>query len=80
MSKISGLPETGFVRLYQIIGRPKTDPPTLGVYPVGKTTWWNGIRDGVYPPPVQLSSRCVAWRVEDIRSLIERAASGWTDK
>ena len=65
---IPTLPETGFVRLPQIIG----DKRQPGVFPVSKTTWWQGIKDGVYPQPVKLSPRCTAWRAEDIRALIER--------
>lgn len=54
------LPETGFVRL----------PDVLKVFPVSKSTWWAGVKDGSYPQPVKLASRITAWRVEDIRELI----------
>lgn len=66
------LPETGYLRLPQIIGNPKADPPIPAVIPVGKSTWWAGVRSGRYPPPVKLAPRITAWRVEDIRALIER--------
>ena len=56
------LPETGFVRLPQI----------LAVLPVSKSTWWAGVRDGRYPQPVKLGPRITAWRAEDIRTLLER--------
>ena len=71
------LPETGFLRLYSIIGDPGNPeanppkPPIPAIIPVGKSTWWNGVRSGRYPPGVKISSRCTAWRVEDIRKLIE---------
>lgn len=65
------LPETGFVRLFQIIGNPKADPPIPPIIPVCKSTWWAGVKSGRYPSPVKLSERCTAWRVEDIRALIE---------
>lgn len=58
MDKI--LPETGFVRLPQI----------LKVFPVSRSAFWAGVKDGRYPKPVKLSPRCTAWRVEDIRALI----------
>jgi prophage regulatory protein len=54
------IPETGFLRLAQV----------LEVIPVGKTCWWEGVRSGRYPKPIKLSSRCTAWRAEDIRELI----------
>lgn len=57
------LPETGFVRL----------PVVLAVYPVSKSTWWQGIKDGRFPAGVKLSEKTTAWRVEDIRKLITSA-------
>lgn len=54
------LPETGFVRL----------PVVLKVFPVSKSTWWQGVKDGDFPQPVKLSPKITAWRVEDIRELI----------
>lgn len=54
------LPNTGFVRLSII----------LKVLPIGKTTWWNGIKTGRFPKGVKLSSNVTAWRAEDIHTLI----------
>lgn len=66
---ISFIPETGFVRLPQIIGDRKRGIP--GVLPIGRTTFLNGVKSGKYPKPVKLGPRTTAWRVEDIRALIE---------
>jgi prophage regulatory protein len=65
------LPQTGYVRLSHIIGNPKAEPPIPAVIPVGKSTWWQGVKDGRFPKPVKLGPRTTAWRVEDIRALIE---------
>lgn len=66
------LPETGYVRLYQIIGNKKTIPPTPAVFPVGRSTWIEGVKTGRFPKPVKgLGLRINFWRVEDIRALIE---------
>jgi predicted DNA-binding transcriptional regulator AlpA len=62
-----GLPKAGFVRLSDIL-RP------VGPIPVSKSTWWAGVKDGRYPQPVKLGPRITAWRVEDIRGLIESGA------
>jgi predicted DNA-binding transcriptional regulator AlpA len=59
------LSETGFLRLREV----------LRYYPVSKSTWWAGIRTGRYPQPVKLGERATAWRVEDIRALIETASA-----
>ena len=65
------LPETGFLRLSQIIGNPAKGIPPL--IPVKKSTWWAGVKTGRFPQPVKLGPRVTAWRVEDIRSLIASA-------
>ena len=67
------LPETGYLRLRQIIGNPKSHPPIPAVIPVGKSTWWEGVRTGRFPKPVRIGPRIVAWRVEDIRQFIDTA-------
>lgn len=58
------LPDEGYVRL----------PSILAVFPVSQTTWLNGVRSGKYPKPVKLGARTTAWKVEDIRKLLEGAA------
>jgi len=73
---MSKLPETGFVRLPQIIGNPKADPPVTAIIPVSKSTWWEGVNSGIYPQPVRPpGQRITLWRVEDIRELIKQEGS-----
>lgn len=62
MDTIHTIPETGFVRLREV----------LTIIPVGKTCWWEGVKSGRFPKPVKLSPRCTAWRAEDIHELIQR--------
>ena len=69
---MSTLPAAGFVRLSQILGDPRATPPTAALIPVGKSTWWEGVRTGRFPKPVKLGPRTTAWRVEDIRVLLDR--------
>lgn len=61
MNNIS-LPESGFVRL----------PVVLSLFPISKSALYDGIKKGTYPAPVKLSERTAAWKVEDIRALIEK--------
>ena len=67
-------PETGYLRLSQIIGNAKADPPIPPIVPVSKSTWWAGGKIGRYPKPVKLGPRITAWRVEDIRAFIANRA------
>lgn len=73
------LPETGFVRLTGIIGRPaSTEPPRPAIpalVPVSASTWWQWVRDGKAPKPHKLGPRCTAWRIEDVRAFVEAFAS-----
>lgn len=73
----SPLPETGYLRLTQILGKPATekDPGISPLFPVSRSTWWAGVKTGRYPQPVKLGLRITAWRVEDIRALIEQVAA-----
>ena len=70
------LPETGFLRLKQIIGDPNVNPPIPPICPVSKSTWWKGVSTGRFPKPVKLGPRTTAWRVEDIRALIQKLSAG----
>lgn len=65
------LPETGFIRLRNIIGDPKADPPIPPLIPVSRSSWLAGVASGRYPKPVKLGPRTTAWRISDIRALIE---------
>jgi prophage regulatory protein len=56
---------TGYVRLADILA-------PAGPLPISKSTWWAGVKDGRYPKSVKLGLRITAWRVEDIRKLIEQ--------
>jgi prophage regulatory protein len=60
------LPSEGFVRLASILAPP-------GPIPVGRSTWWAGVKTGRFPQPLKLGPRTTVWKVEDIRRRIEKA-------
>lgn len=62
---VESLPEAGFLRIHHI----------LRLIPVGRSTWWAGVKRGVYPAPVRLGVRCTAWKCEDIAALSKRIAA-----
>ena len=68
MPNTTALPQTGFVRLKQILA-------PQGPIPVSKSTWWAGVKDGRFPQPLKLGERVTVWRAEDIHSLIETGVS-----
>ena len=61
-----GLPDEGFVRLSSILA-------PQGPIPIGRSTWWAGVKSGRFPKPVKLGPRTTVWKVEDIRKLIGTA-------
>lgn len=66
------LPETGFMRLPQILGNSKSKPPTPPIIPVSKSTWWDGIKTGRFPKPVKLGPRITVWTAESIKQYLEQ--------
>lgn len=62
MEKHTTQHDMGFLRLRQI----------LRIIPISKSTWWAGVKSGRYPKPIKLGERMTAWRVEDIRNLINQ--------
>ena len=65
--KTKTYPEIGFLRLRDVIG----DRNNPGIIPVSRSSRTEGITEGRYPKPAKLSERTSAWRVEDIRKLID---------
>ena len=61
MSDHITIPKTGFLRLRQI----------LLIIPVGKSTWWAGVKSGRFPKPVKLGPRTTAWKAEVIADLVK---------
>lgn len=68
---IDVLPSSGYVRLNQIVGNPKANPPIPAIIPISKSSWWNGVKTGKYPKPYKLGERTTVWRVEDIRNFMD---------
>ena len=58
------LPDQGFVRL----------PQVLAMIPVSRSSWYAGIKSGRFPKPVALGPRTSAWKISDIKALIEQSA------
>lgn len=64
MSEFPSFPQSGFVRIKQILA-------PCGPIPVSRSTWWQGIKDGRFPKPLKLGKRVTVWRAEDIWALVE---------
>jgi prophage regulatory protein len=65
------LNESGFLRIKQILGDKNETPPIQPIFPVSKSHWWEGVKAGRYPKPVKLGPRTTAWRISDIKKLLD---------
>jgi prophage regulatory protein len=45
-------------------------PTVLKRIPVSRTGWLAGVKSGLYPKPLKIGLRAVAWRASDIRALV----------
>ncbi len=75
--QMHAIPSTGYLRLSQIIGNKKQNIPAI--IPVSRTTWLEGVKAGTHPPSINLRKRTVAWRVEDILTLISELGESNSD-
>ena len=72
---MTSIPETGFLRLSQILGNPKSNPPTPPIIPISSSSWWDGVNKGRYPKRLKLSPKVTVWRADDIRGLISKTSN-----
>jgi len=54
------LPDTGFIRLKAVLHH----------IPVGKSSWWAGVKEGKYPKPIKIGQNITVWRSDEIQALI----------
>jgi prophage regulatory protein len=62
---------TSFLRLPQIIGNPKANPPVPPLIPIKKSTLWAWVKAKQFPPPLKIGNRVTVWRSEDVFDFIK---------
>ena len=60
------------LRLKQIVGDPKSDPPIEPIIPISKSSWWEGVKSGRYPQAIKLSANTTVWREDEVRALVDK--------
>ena len=63
-----------FLRLKQIIGDPKAEPPIQAILPISKSSWWKGVKSGRFPKAIKIGANTTVWREDEIRSLVDELA------
>jgi len=59
------------LRLKQIIGDAKAQPPIIPIIPISKSSWWAGVKAGLYPEPLKIGPNTTVWREDEVRALVE---------
>jgi hypothetical protein len=62
--------QDGFLRLPQIIGSKKANPPIPPIIPVSATSWWNGVKSGKYPRAHKLGPKTTVWKASEVLALV----------
>lgn len=70
----SGLTPDARIKLPQIVGDPKADPPLPGIFPASRTQLYRLIQQGKFPPPLKPFAGCRAsyWRYGEVLAAIRR--------
>ena len=74
MNSYTNWPAEGFLRLAQIIGTSDRRGPV----PISRAKWYQLVRAGAVPQPVQIGPRTSAYHVSEIRELMQLLADGYT--
>jgi len=68
-------PTSGYLRLSQIVGNPRTNPPTPAIIPIGKSTWWRWVAEGKVSKGRKLGPKIRVWTPQEIGDLLTKLAS-----
>jgi predicted DNA-binding transcriptional regulator AlpA len=56
------LEKSGYLRIDQI----------LKLIPIGKSTWWAGVKSGRFPPGYKAGPNTTMWKASDIEALLTK--------
>ena len=51
-------------------------PQLLEIFPISRSSWWQGCKSSKFPKPIKLGPRTMAWRKDEIEKLAENFYSG----
>lgn len=64
-----------YLRIWNIIGDPKAEPPIPAIIPVSRSTWLAWVKSGKAPAPYKLSERTTAWKTSEVYVFAEQLGS-----
>ena len=63
------------VHVHDVTGGMLRLPGVLALFPVSKSTWWAGVKEGKFPCPIRIGPRCTAWRRSDIEAFLRNLSN-----
>lgn len=75
-SEFDRLPESGFLRLSQLVLPRKSPRSSFAILPFSAATVWRKAAEGTFPSPFKLSAGVTAWMVGDVRCWLREQAAG----
>lgn len=64
-------PECAYLRIRQIIGDPKANPPIPPIIPISRSAFLKGVKEGKYPQPIVLGPRTKVWALASILAVFD---------
>jgi prophage regulatory protein len=61
-------PSDALVRIQKIVG-------PNGLIPISRSSFYAGIRDGIYPKPIRLGKRTSVWRLSELMQIVGKGGS-----
>ena len=61
--------EKRYLRLKHIVGCEVCNPPIPHIIPISASTWWRGVKKGIFPKPYRIGSVTV-WEYGEIIAAI----------
>lgn len=66
-----------FLKIWQILGDPKANPPVEPLLPISRASFYAGIKAGIYPAPIKIfGGRASFWPSEQIYALLAAIRRG----
>lgn len=64
--------KTRYLRMSDLVGNPKADPPVPPMIPAAKSTIWAWVKQGLFPHPLKLGPRVTVWSESSVLSYLEK--------
>ncbi len=70
---LSSLPDDATLNIQEVVKNPtknKNIQAVRPVFPIARSTWYEGIKSGRFPKPIDLGNGLNVWRVKDIKAVV----------